>query len=101
MNKPKVSVLIPTYNQENYIQDCIKSVLNQNFQDFEIIVNDDFSSDNTLLKIKEIKDERIKILQPKYNQGINAALDNIIKKAQGEYSLLLGGDDMLSPKYFD
>lgn len=95
----KVSVLIITYNQENYIQDCINSVLNQSLQDFEIIINDDCSTDNTVNKIKEIQDNRIKLINPKYNQGINAAINNAFNCANGEYIVLLGGDDMLKQNH--
>ena len=100
MNTDKlISVIILAYNQENYIQDAINSVLNQNYPNIEIIVNDDCSSDKTVEKIKEIKDDRIRLIEAKYNQGINAGLDRAICAAKGEYIVLLGGDDMMTPDY--
>lgn len=102
MNSDKlISVIILTYNQENYIKYAIESVINQNYENLEIIVNDDCSTDNTVSKIKEIQDNRIKLIQAKYNQGINAGLDNAIKQANGKYTIILGGDDMLVPNYID
>lgn len=97
----KVSVLIVTYNQENYIQDCIRSVLNQTYKDFEIIINDDCSTDNTLAKINELNNGNMKVIQPEYNQGINAAITNLIYQAKGEYIVLIGGDDMLQANHLE
>ena len=97
----KVSVLVMTFNQENCIQDCINSILNQTFQDFEIIINDDCSTDRTLDKIQEIKDDRIKIIKPGYNQGINAALTNLIQNSDGEYVVIIAGDDMLKKNHLE
>lgn len=97
----KFSVLIITYNQEKYIQDCVNSVLNQTYQDFEILINDDCSTDSTYKKIEEINDSRIKIFKPEYNKGINAAIDCLVQNAAGEYTILLGGDDMIVPNYLE
>ena len=62
-----VSVVMITYNHEKYIYHTIESVLNQSFQDFEIIISDDNSSDNTLEIAKSFKDSRIKIIENKKN----------------------------------
>ena len=60
MNKPFFSIVITAYNAEKYIKQCILSVINQNFGDFEIIITEDCSSDNTLKAIEEFDDLRIK-----------------------------------------
>lgn len=97
----KVSVLLLTYNQEKYIKECINSILNQTYQDFEIIINNDCSTDKTLEKINEFDDERIKVITPEYNQGINAALTNLCYQATGEYVVFFAGDDMLKEKHLE
>ena len=60
MNKPKVSILIPAYNHEKYLKETIDSVLNQTMSDFELLITDDCSTDNTADVIRSYSDERIK-----------------------------------------
>ena len=62
MKKPKYSILIPTYNKAEYLQYSIKSVLNSDYQDFELIVSNDFSDDNTENLLSDIKDQDLKRL---------------------------------------
>ncbi|ETB63551.1 TPA: hypothetical protein DIC38_03600 [Candidatus Nomurabacteria bacterium] len=93
---PKISIIIPTYNGEKYIQKAIESVLNQTFKDFEVIVVDDFSKDNTVSVIEELqkKDERIKIICLNENSGGPAKPKNEgFKIAKGEYVAYLDQDD--------
>ena len=68
---PKISILIPAYNVENYIDECLESVLNQSLSDIEIICVDDASTDDTLsiLRNYEEKDKRVKIYFHKENKG--------------------------------
>ncbi len=84
---PKVSVILPTYNRAYIIEKAIQSVLNQTYQDFEIIVIDDGSIDNTEEIIKELqeKDNRIRYLRLNINKGASHARNEGIKIAQGEY----------------
>ena len=63
--RPLISVCIPTFNSEKYIIECLQSVLNQTYTEFEIIISDNDSSDDTLNLIESFKDERIKILKMK------------------------------------
>ncbi len=97
----KVSVLVTAYNQEKYIQDCINSILNQTYQNFEIIINNDCSTDRTSEKINEIKDSRIKMHNSEYNQGINAALNNAYALSDGDLIVFMGGDDMSKPNHLE
>lgn len=94
-----ISVLIITYNQENYVRETIESVLNQTYQDFEILIGDDCSSDNTEEIVKSYKDSRIKYFKTSFNFGINANLNMLIKNAMGEYIVLIAGDDRLRPEH--
>ena len=89
-NKPFISVIIPVYNCKNTISAAIKSVQNQNFTDFEIILIDDFSSDNTSYIIKSIKerDSRIKIFKNKKNMGSLYSRSIGALSCKGDYILL-------------
>ena len=94
IKKYKFSVIISAYNVEEYIESAINSVLNQNFNDYEIIVVEDKSTDNTLRKIMKYKG-KIKIIKNKVNKGLGAVRNIGIAKATGEYILHLDGDDTL------
>ena len=94
---PKVSVIIPVYNVEKYLDDCLGNVVNQTLEDIEIICINDGSTDNSLevLRKYESEDERIKIID-KENGGLSSARNAGIKEAKGEYILFLDSDDMIS-----
>jgi len=97
---PKVSIIVPTYNGEKYIQRAIESVLNQTFQDFEIIVVDDYSKDNTVKIIKELQknDSRIKFLCLEKNSGGPALPKNKgFEISRGEFIAYLDQDDEWLP----
>ena len=86
----EISVIIPVYNVEDYLEKCLDSVCNQSFQDIEIICVNDGSSDNSLeiLNKYALKDKRIKIIsQP--NQGLGAARNNGLNHACGNYIISL------------
>ncbi len=91
-----ISVIIPAYNVEKYIEECLDSVLNQTFKDLEIIVVDDGSDDGTLKIIEEYasKDNRI-ILIKKDNKGPGSARNSGLDVASGEYIYMLDSDDIL------
>lgn len=91
---PKVSVVIPCYNGEKFIGDAIESVLNQTYQDFEIIVVDDGSTDNSKSVIEHyLVDDRVKFIQHQQNRGIPAARNAGIRIATGQYIAFLDQDD--------
>lgn len=91
---PLFSVVIPLYNKEKYIKRTINSVLNQTCKDFEIIVVDDKSTDNSLNIVKQFKDERIRIFKQKKNKGASFARNFGIKKAKAPYIAFLDADDV-------
>jgi len=97
---PTVSVIIPTYNRAHLIGRAIQSVLNQTYQDFEVIVVDDGSTDNTEEVIKEFqrKDERIKYIKHEKNKGGSAARNTGIKAARGKYIAFQDSDDEWLPE---
>ena len=94
--KPKVSFLLPTYNSEKYLIQCVNSILNQTYQDFEVVVVDDASKDNTRQILESYNDERIRIVDGPHN-GLAAALNLGIKKAKGEYIARIDADDLALP----
>lgn len=99
LNEPKISVIIPLYNRKNYIEDCISSALNQTFQDFEIIIRDDCSTDGVCEFIEkifsaEIVAGKIKIFRNKKNIGESANLKKLFKDATGKYITILHNDDL-------
>lgn len=97
-NKPTVSVILPTYNRAHLIDRAIRSVLNQTYQDFELIVVDDCSTDNTKEVVKSFKDERITYIKHEKNKGAAAARNTGIKAAKGEYIAFQDSDDDWFPE---
>lgn len=92
----KVSVIIPVYNTENYLKECLDSVLNQDFQDYEIICVNDGSTDNSLQILSNFQKEHQKIvIIDQDNQGLSTSRNNGIKTAKGKYIVFLDSDDML------
>ena len=82
---PLISVVIPTYNRQNTITYCLKSVLAQTYKNFEILVVDDGSTDQTVPIVSEICDPRIRLIEAKKNGGAQAARNIGIKAAKGEW----------------
>lgn len=91
---PKISVIIPSYNHAPFIADAIQSVLNQTFQDFEILIIDDGSKDNSVEVIKTFTDSRIHFLVNEENKGAVYTTNKMIEHASGEYIALLNSDDV-------
>jgi len=91
-SEPKVSIIIPTYNQSQYLEEAMESVLNQTYQNIEIIIVDDGSTDNTSEVVKSFDNKIIYI--PQKNKGASSARNAGIKKAQGQYVAFLDSDDM-------
>lgn len=97
MKKKLITVIIPTYNRADYIEETIQSVLNQTYQNFEIIVSDDGSTDNTKEIVESFNDRRIKYIFHE-NSGLPAVTRNRgIKQSSGEYIALLDSDDLWLP----
>lgn len=90
---PTVSVIIPAYNRADTITRAIKSVLAQTYEDFEIIVVDDGSTDQTCEVVQQIGDWRIRLIRHSSNQGAAAARNTGMKAAGGKYIALLDSDD--------
>lgn len=91
-----IDILIPTYNGAGCITDTIKSILSQNYKNFRILICDDDSKDDTLKKIKRIKDERIIIIENKNNFGYSKNLERARQHATAEFIYLMGQDDIMA-----
>jgi hypothetical protein len=100
---PKVSVLMPTYNGEAYIVEAIESIRMQTFQDWELIVVDDGSRDNTVAQVAKFiqTDNRIRLIQFAENQGIPFARNAAVAAAGGLYLANLDSDDVALPQRFE
>ena len=92
-----ISVCIPVFNGEEYILDCINSVLEQNFTNYELLIVDNCSTDGTSNIVNNINDERIRYIKNEENIGSIRNFNKCIKEAHGEYFLLLPHDDLLLP----
>ncbi len=93
--KAKVSVIVPCYNVEKYIEDCMHSVMNQSEKEIEILCIDDASTDNTkeLLRVFAAQDSRIRIFENEENKGLSYSRNVGLKNATGEYIMFLDSDD--------
>lgn len=96
---PKISVCIPTFNRCQYLSQAIKSVLNQTYRNFELIVIDNASSDNTqkIVKSYQNNDDRIIYIRNKTNIGVVGNMNKCLEAARGEYIKILCDDDLLYP----
>jgi len=99
-SKPKISIITPVFNCEKYIDETVLSVVNQNFLDWEMLIVDDCSTDNTLSILKgwSEKDPRIRLIQNKTNKGPGPTRNQGVDNALGEYIAYLDGDDVWSPE---
>ena len=91
-----ISVVIPLYNKEASIKQSLMSVLSQSYQDFEVVIVDDGSTDNSVAKVEEIQDSRIRLIRQE-NGGPSKARNTGVKHARGEWIVLLDADDELLP----
>lgn len=94
MKSPKISVIIPTYNVERYVEECIESVLNQSYENIEIIVIDDGSTDTTPYLLKKFKNS-LSLTLNSDNQGQGEVRNEGIEKASGGYILFVDSDDFI------
>jgi glycosyltransferase involved in cell wall biosynthesis len=98
---PKVSVIIPAYNHAAFVGCAIESVLGQSFQDFELIVNDDASTDSTPEVIRSIKDPRVLSNLFSKNRGASWTVNAALRQARGQYFAILNSDDYFLPGKLD
>ena len=96
LGKPLISIIVPVYNVELYIDACLDSIEQQTYKNLEIIVVEDCSTDNSTQAIKyHLKDNRIKLIQHENNSGLSAARNTGIEAATGEYMMFVDSDDII------
>ena len=95
-----VSVIVPIYNVENYVEQCVHSVICQTYKNLEIILVNDGSTDGSLEKIRDIKDNRIKIINQR-NLGLSAARNAGVLASKGEYISFVDSDDFVSDEFIE
>lgn len=98
-----ISIIVPIYNGEKYIEDCIKSILLQEYQDWELLLIDNASTDHSLQICREFacKDDRIEVFQQHQNKGVSVARNLGIEKARGEYITFIDADDWVDKDYLE
>ena len=97
-----ISVIIPVYNTENFLDRCLKSIVSQNLKEIEIIIVNDNSPDNSKVIIEKYasEDRRVVVINKKENKGLSAARKSGLEIAKGEYILHIDSDDWIEPNYF-
>lgn len=100
--KAKISVLVPVYNVEKYLPECLDSIINQTYLDLEILIVDDGSTDETgsICDRYAAKDKRIRVIHKK-NEGQAIARNVLIEEAKGEYFIFVDSDDVVTSTYID
>lgn len=100
MEKKLISVIIPMYNASRFIKQCVKSILKQTYKNFELLIINDGSTDNSLDICSRFKDQRIKIINQK-NAGCEYARLTGIKQSKGEYICFVDADDWIAKDYLE
>src|SRR4051794_21609038 len=95
---PKISVCIPTYNRARYLPTALRSVFGQTLQDFELVVYDDFSTDDTAAVVTAFSDDRLRFFRQPHNVGIARNRNSCLSEARGEYIAWLDSDDVYLPE---
>ncbi len=97
---PFFSVIIPLYNKADYISECLKSALNQNFDDYEIVIVNDGSTDSSVTKVETFTSDKIKLFHQD-NLGVSKARNNATSFAKGIYIAFLDADDLWKPNHLE
>ena len=102
MEKPLVSIIVPCYQQGIYVSETLESILSQTYENWECIVVDDGSTDNSVEIVSEYvnRDNRIKLICQQ-NRGVSVARNNAISHSKGKYILPLDADDIIAPSYLE
>ncbi len=99
--KPFLSIIIPLYNKENYIEKCLNSVVNQIFKDYEVIIVNDCSTDNGLQIAQSIANKKFMFIEHETNKGLSATRNTGIKNANSNYLVFLDADDIWHSNYLE
>lgn len=101
MTRPTVSICVTTHNDEPWVDGCLRSALEQTYEDFEVIVVDDASTDDTAAIVEGHGDTRIRLVRNQHNLGEARSTNRAVALACGSYIKFLHGDDRLDPRYLE
>lgn len=101
LEEPLISVLLPVYNAEEFVKEAVDSILCQTFTNFELLVLNDGSTDNSMELVTHFKDKRIRIINNDGNKGLIYTLNKGIQEAKGEYIARMDADDIALPNRFE
>lgn len=102
MSQPAVSLIVPSYNAGRYLQRLCESILAQTFKDFEVLIGDDGSTDNSVEVLQPfLGDSRFKLIQWKPNRGLHFGLTVLLNAAHGQFWCSPGADDILEPQFLE
>jgi teichuronic acid biosynthesis glycosyltransferase TuaG len=93
-----VSIITPSYNSSRFIEECVGSVLSQTYDNWELLIVDDYSTDNSLQILKKYNDKRIQLIELDKNVGAAESRNVAIRKAKGKYIAFLDSDDLWEPQ---
>jgi len=97
----KLSILLPVFNEAEHIKECLNSILENNIKDFEVVVSDNCSSDNTLEILSKFNDKRLKVFVTDQQVSPYKNFKNAFNNSSGEYIFFMGGDDLLTKGIID
>lgn len=100
-SEPWVSICIPAYNSEKFIEETLRSVLTQSYRNIEVVISDDCSVDNTAQIVNSFKDGRIRFFKNEQNLGVEKNWNKTLGLASGKYCKLMGADDVLYPTFIE
>ncbi|MEO0037649.1 MAG: hypothetical protein RIQ59_860 [Bacteroidota bacterium] len=95
------TVIIPLYNKESFVENTIKSILNQTFTDYEVLIVNDCSTDDSVAKVKPFISEKIKLIAHSDNKGLSAARNTGIQNTNSDYITFLDADDLWKPTFLE
>ena len=98
---PFFTVILPLYNKEKFVENTLKSILNQTFTDYEVLIVNDCSTDESVEIIKPYLSESIKLLEHSVNKGLSASRNTGIKNAKTNYITFLDADDLWKPTFLE
>lgn len=99
-SSPKISVIMPVHNGLPFLKAAVESILNQSFKNFEFIIVEDYSTDNSWDYLKSLRDKRIKVLKNPKNMGVAKSLNRALKSSRGQYIARMDADDISLPQRF-
>ncbi|CAM3771565.1 glycosyltransferase family A protein [Flavobacterium gelidilacus] len=98
---PFFTIIIPLYNKENYVESALKSILNQTFTDFEVIIVNDCSTDKSVSKIESYLSDKVTLIHHEKNKGLSATRNTGIRNAKAEYVMYLDADDLWKTTFLE